>query len=486
MLSQETASLLLPPQIPHVKKLVDSLNTNGFAKDFSQMGTGKTYSACATLKEVNAPFLIICPKAVIVPWQRVCESFNITPIAIINYEKIIRGGTKYYEYANVHIGKFGVINGKRVPVTSEVGRFKNLPENAVIVFDEVHKCKAMESSSSRLLIAAKDQNFKRLKLSGSAATSTLEMLALGYSSGLHNHVLSNDFKRKFCVDHGCEWTGMHGQMTFDPESDKGRKAMRTINDTFFNIQKSASRLTVEQMGTYFPETQVLPLALDMGANGKKIDSVYNQMQREIGLLDERTKNYSSHVFAILMKARRHAEILKVPTFVNEIETAIAEGNSVAAFFNFTETIDAIVERLDKNKSTHGKIARVVGGQSTSERQREIDDFQSDKKTIILCNMKAGSTGISLHDMNGNRARVALVSPGFSAIELIQALSRVHRQGGKTKSRQRVVFCAGTIEESACSRLQYRIDNLAALNDGDLTSDIQFYGNKYSYNFDNQD
>ena len=129
---------------------------------------------------------------------------------------------------------------------------------------------------------------------------------------------------------------------------------------------------------------------------------------------------------------------------------------------------------------------MVGGQSTSERQREIDDFQSDKKTIILCNMKAGSTGISLHDMNGNRARVALVSPGFSAIELIQALSRVHRQGGKTKSRQRVVFCAGTIEESACSRLQYRIDNLAALNDGDLTADIQFYGNKYSYNFDNQD
>ena len=44
---------LLAPQVPHVKRLVDSLYTNGFALDMSETGTGKSYAAAAVARELG-------------------------------------------------------------------------------------------------------------------------------------------------------------------------------------------------------------------------------------------------------------------------------------------------------------------------------------------------------------------------------------------------------------------------------------------------
>lgn len=472
MLSPKTENLLLPPQRPHAIRLLSSLYQNGFAIDMSDMGTGKTFSACAVLKETNLPFVILCPNSLKTNWERTTKSFGIKPYQILNYEKIIRGNTKFYKYKKVRNAQNQIIG--------EQGVFKNIPPNVVIVFEEAHKCKGLESSTAELLFAAKRGGFKRLKISGSMATNPLEMFAFGYSSGLHTNEDRNSFKRNFCQSYGCEYTGKFGQMTFDPESDLGRQGMLRIHNILFEETKVASRLTKAMMGDYFPQTKIVPECLDMGANSPKIQKVYDLMQREIDLLEKHCENYSQHVFAVIMKSRRQTELLKVPVFVEQIESAYNENNSVAVFVNFKETITAISDRLNRKKEFRGKVAYVIGGQDEDERQECIDGFQSDKYRVILCNMKAGGVGISLHDINGKHSRVSLHSPGFSAIELIQALGRVDRQGGKSKSYQRIIYAADTIEESACDRLQYRIDNLAALNDHDLLSGIRFYGQLDEY------
>jgi len=483
MLSFTTSSLLLPPQIPHVETLLESLMLNGHASDLSEMGTGKTYSACAVIKECQLPVFIVCPKAVIKSWEKVLALFNITPIAIINYEKLSRGNTKYYKYIKKNI-KIPIYNKDTFyEINKEVGEYQNIPSNAIIVFDEVHRCGGLETSVSELLFAATNQGYKRFKLSGSVATDPLKMFAVGYSNTLHPYTTVSQFKRNFCIAYGATF-GKGDQMDFDVNTQAGHNGMLNLHNEMFNIKKCASRLTKKDMGTYFPETKISPLALDMGANSNKIQAVYSQMQYELDMLEERSQNYSQHIFAILMKTRRHTELLKIPAFVQEIEDGVAEGNSVACFFNFTDTLQGVVERLNKNKDIKGKISYVIGGQTNDERQQNIEDFQSDKNIVILCNIKAGGTGISLHDLNGVRSRLALVSPGWSAIELIQALSRVDRQGGKTKSYQKVIFAQGvSVEEIACNRLQYRIDNLSALNDGDLLSGVRFYGKKDSIDFE---
>ena len=84
-------------------------------------------------------------------------------------------------------------------------------------------------------------------------------------------------------------------------------------------------------------------------------------------------------------------------------------------------------------------------------------------------MRAGGVGISLHDKNGKYARRSLISPSWSAIDMIQALGRVHRAKGMTAVKQLIVFCKGTVEESICEGIKEKIENIGCLNDGNLDS-----------------
>jgi hypothetical protein len=49
----------------------------------------------------------------------------------------------------------------------------------------------------------------------------------------------------------------------------------------------------------------------------------------------------------------------------------------------------------------------------------------------------------------------------------QATGRIWRDSAKSKSLQKIVFVAGTVEEDVCRNVQSKLDNLDILNDGDL-------------------
>jgi hypothetical protein len=65
--------------------------------------------------------------------------------------------------------------------------------------------------------------------------------------------------------------------------------------------------------------------------------------------------------------------------------------------------------------------------------------------------------------------VSIISPSWSAQNIIQALGRVHRANGRTPVRQRIVYCEGTVENRICHNLMEKIAHIGELNDGDLLS-----------------
>lgn len=446
--------LLLDPQKDHALKLVDSLFLNGVAADLSETGCGKTYVAAWVAKYFNVPIVVICPKVVIRTWNGVLDTFGIKAHTVINFEKLLRG-TGMSEHVEI----------TQRPRSQDEYDIK-FPKNALIIVDEVHKCKAWDSKNAQFLIALRKQKYKTLVLSATAATNPLEMRSFGFATLLHN---LHNFK-DWILSKGAYRTGRFGTYGIDLNGPQTLNAMREMHEDLFENLKCASRMTRKQFGKIFPKNRIVADSFDMGSNTDKINKVYAMMDEELAQLEESSSNYSEHVFAIMTKARRMAELLKVPTMVEMIKDWYDEGISPVVFVNYTDTVKAIAKKLEKTKLAN-QLCFITGGQSQKQRNTDIDDFQSNKKRVMIANLAAGNAGISLHDLEGNHPRASVISPSFSAINLVQALGRIHRAEGKSECIQKIMFAADTIEERACSRCQSKINNIDNLNDGDLTSGI---------------
>ncbi len=109
---------------------------------------------------------------------------------------------------------------------------------------------------------------------------------------------------------------------------------------------------------------------------------------------------------------------------------------------------------------------IYGSLDTEVRDKNISDFQNNKSSLIICTIKAGNIGISLHDLYGV-PRVSIISPTFSSLDLIQALGRISRTGAKTPALQRIIYCSNTCEEIICNRVREKLNFISKLNDNDL-------------------
>ena len=123
--------------------------------------------------------------------------------------------------------------------------------------------------------------------------------------------------------------------------------------------------------------------------------------------------------------------------------------------NFKESVDALCAQLS--------CGRIDGKQSGKERQEVIDAFQEDRDHVVVANVAAGGTGVSLHDTHGNRPRVSLISPSFSAKDHLQTLGRIHRNGAKSDALQKILVAADSIEEKVMQTIDRKTKNLEALH-----------------------
>ena len=448
------SSGLLTPQIPHVQSLLKSLEKYNIATDLSEVGTGKSYAAAAIARHYkDSPVIIVCPKTVIPTWGKVLEKFGVTARLITNYEKLCRGNTAnlIYEKRKDYDHKWELIKLK-------------FPRNSLFILDEFHVCKGQNSLNAGFGIALKNEltkkKYKILTLSATQACSVLDMKSYGYLVDLHK---LHDY-RKFCLEFGAKHAGFGG-LSFDTEDKDTQQKMVKCHNIIFNEKQIAHRLTRNEMKGYFPDNEIIADSYDMG-NGKKIQSIYDEMDYEIAKLEERTSDYAQHVLALIIAARRKVELLKIPTFVDMTQDLRDEKKSVVLFLNFTDSIEAAGSRLAKIYG-RDKIGYVYGGVNSLQKIKHIDDFQANRTKILIVNLRAGGSSINLHDLHGDNPRASLINPSWSAIHLMQAVGRISRAEAKTPAYQRVIFAADSIEENICKRVQSKINNLSLLIDGEL-------------------
>lgn len=434
--------------------LAYALKRFGAALDASDTGTGKTYTACGVAKTLKLKIAVVCPKSVIPAWERVIADFGLHQVFVLNYEKL-RGGRTEWCIGRSFAPNQPLQNGYRVTHQRDPFRW-NLPPNTLLIFDEAHRCKGANSLNSKLMIMARVNQVFTLALSATAAANPTEMKALGFLLRLFDQ----GQYWAWCKRYGCV-QGAYGGNQFNGD----QRILLGLHRQIF--PNRGSRIRIADLGDAFPERIISAESYNLGSQAADVRAAYDEMEDALAMLDERTRDYAIGALTAMMKARQRSELLKVPMMADMASDLVEEGNSVAIFVNFTETITQLTERLSAHLP-----GVIMGGQTDVARQAHIDDFQADRKRIIIANIRAGGVGISLHDLNGNYPRVGLVCPTFSAIDLVQVLGRLHRAGARSRAVYRIIFAAATVEEDACRAVRGKLTNLAALNDGDLRAGIQ--------------
>ena len=415
-----------------VEKLAQGTSTI----DTSSVGTGKTVVAAAIAETLGCPVAVVCPKAVIPTWERELKEFGVKPIFVLNYEKIRTGGTP-------HMNK----RGKMIMAW-------NLPKNTLVFVDEIHKCKGPYTQNCQLVISLVQQGYRVHGMSATACENPTEMRSIGIMLGLHGLNKTGNGKSswyRWMTENGC------AQDQWKQWRLMSRAKLTDVKDSIYGI--TGKKLTVEDFPDSFRDNRVFVEPVKFGG-ANKIIKAYEGLGMTPTIVQEYIENGtvtdSDFVLVNLLRARQLAESFKTPALAEMAEDLVGQGNAVVIFVNFRETVDALCEKLTN-------CYRIEGGQPAKERQQIVDAFQDDKINLLAVNIVAGGTGLSLHDINGKRPRISLISPSFSAKDHLQTLGRIHRNGAKSDAIQKILVAADSIEEAVMKSINRKLKNLEALH-----------------------
>jgi SNF2 family DNA or RNA helicase len=171
-------------------------------------------------------------------------------------------------------------------------------------------------------------------------------------------------------------------------------------------------------------------------------------------LDELNSSNTMDLFTILTRLRQTAcdpDLLpwtdaelnqsgKLSVLADKMEETIANNHKVVIFSQFVGLLKRVRACLEK-RFPELVINELTG--NTKNRSEPVQKFQRAKKpTVILVSLKAGGTGITLH----NADYLFLMDPWWNPAVEEQAIDRVHRIGQKKTVMVFRMISEGTIEE----------------------------------------
>lgn len=477
---------LLPYQVEPARQLLRALERFGGALDGSDMGVGKTFITGAVLRARDVPTLVVGPMISETGWKKMGNALGVE-FDYCHYELLRTGQTPFGQWEHPrpkqlrqklvcsscqcvvelsnqkcpyhHLG-IHCVETKKIP--HRHGKFIWHPGIKQLAFDEVHRCNAIDSLQSDMLIAAKRQGIPSLALSATSAESPLQLRALGFLLGLHSLVDRQPGCPGFwrwAFANGCRklpFGGFH----FAVGEERKKEILAEIHGHIF--PERGCRVRIAELGDQFPECQITAELYDLEAAGR-LERCYDEMESALARLEESRADDVETPLTEILRARQQIELLLVPIFVELAQDAVAEGKHVALFVNFRATVDELCARLKTNCRIDGSQTGVAGAEKRIENMRV---FQEDREPFIV-GTEAMTASIDLHDVRGEFPRLGLVSLGYSARVFRQLCGRLRRAGAKSKSLYRIILAAGTRQEKVHKAVSAKLNNLDALNDADL-------------------
>jgi hypothetical protein len=457
-------------QKPAALTQMSILSNHDFSIESSDMGMGKTYIAGAVAEYfaiMDYSVAVICPANVKDKWNAALEQFGVAPLFVESFNKLRNGSTQF------------LLRSDRQTTSGKVVHELKwcLPEDTLVIVDEVHYCSALKSINAEMLNSLLDtRGVKVMGLSGTVASDPTQLKVVGRGLGLHD---GRNFW-KWCLAHGCE-EGKWGGIQFTTNKSLQHQHLTAIHRHIY--PNRGSRLLKSELKHQLPPQLVQPEKVSVSQDFDEepecvqvamqlvLDAELADMERAEEKSQESGQLVEVAGFTKDLRARQLAELLLVRWTVETAVEAWREGNAVVIFCLFEETIASIVQLIhDETKATvleyHGQI-------SVDQRKRNLDDFQNNRKRFLVANLGAGAQSIDMHDTLGTAPRLGIIMPTYSSKLLLQAMGRFDRSGKKTPSVIKLPFASG-VQEKVMTNVQGKLDNLALLQDGDLNLKVEVH------------
>ncbi len=449
ILSNYAEKKLLPYQKKHTINLINKLLEKNIALDSSDTGIGKTYVASAVCYELKRKPIIICPKTLIFNWISILQYYGVQYYDIVNYETIKNGKSyrdnKFKSRIKArYLDILDIVLTKSNPTPYQW----NVPSDTIVIFDEVHRCNYPSSGNGKLLLSVKQLISKKIPVLMLSATICEKISDMKIPFYLFDLIPTTSTFNKYTRNISKKYSHHSSNATKD-----NCRAIAIYEE----IKPFTNRLKISDLGDIFPSNQICCQQF-YAAEYDEIIQSYEKMASIINQLKEKPEK---HHLVTIQKLKQEIELKKIPIFVEQSNIYMDEGKSVVILVNYLDTMNLLIDVLDIK-------CKIYGGQTIEERQKSINLFQSNKEFIIICQIRAGGVGISLHDIHGNHPRVSLINFPDSATDLIQALGRIHRSGAKTPALQRIIFVANVdYEMQIMQNINNKLTNLSAITDGDF-------------------
>ena len=465
--NRKTASLIVKKQrVPKIEKLEKATPSNQFrgtlldfqreGLDFllkssgnallaDEMGLGKTVQTLAYLsKEKNAfPALIVAPLVTLTHWQREIEKFlkKKSKNGKIN-SKASPTSTMIRIGKSSDIGNydFYIINYELLHKRAD--DLAKLPIRSIVCDEVQHlRSKTTQKYAAVKKLAAKESIKYRVGLSGtpiynrgSEIWPIVDILKPG---------LLGNFK-EFC-EYFC-WVDEKGKaIVLDNKRDTLRKQLTT--HVMLRRKKSDVLKDLKDKVRY---QEVI--ASDERFYKAELDKIWKKLEEEQSYAETAFDKSASYHRAIESErqAAGLAKLKHVVEFVNEV---METEESIVVFCHHKAIHTLLHESLEEHNPSS-----IIGGQTLTTRDNEIDRFQKGQTRLMIAGLRAGNVGINL-----TKARYVIFAElDWSPAIHRQAEDRLHRIGQKNTVFAYYLVGKGTLDEHVADILvdkAYEIDSI---------------------------
>lgn len=432
------------------------LKSSGNALLADEMGLGKTVqtlSYVATEKQ-TFPLLVVAPLVTLHNWEREIEKFlkkksrngRINDSFSPSVTLIRTGKSKELPKTDIYVINYELLF-KRFDDLSEVG-IKTL------VCDEVHnlRSKTTQKYKSVKKLAALSSVLYRIGLSGtpiynrgSEIWPIVDILKPGLLGSF------KEFCEYFCYvnDKGKAIVLENKRASLRNELQKHVMLRRKKSDVLKELKDKVRYKEV--------------IASDTDYYLEELDKIWKKLEEEQKTAETEFSKSASYHRAI-QSERQVAGIAKLPHVINFVKNIMEIEESVVVFCHHK-----VIHKLLHESLQEFSPVSIIGGQSDSVRQDQIDKFQKGESKLMIAGIRAGNVGINL-----TKAKYVIFAElDWSPAIHRQAEDRLHRIGQKNTVFAYYLIGSGTLDDHVANILvdkSYEIDEI-------LDESIDNYENK---------